>query len=136
MSLSLSSKFMAVNQWYNHHQHRPDIVEVLANQTQLLQRMVEVVERRINGENFQGPQEEDLMQKIERFIRLKPPTFSCSDDPLDADDWLRVIETKLDLTNYTDEECVAIATHQLKGSAKSWWDNYSDFHPVTYRKFE
>jgi hypothetical protein len=31
-----------------------------------------------------------------------------------------VIESKLDLTNCTDEEGVAIATHQLKGSAKSW----------------
>jgi hypothetical protein len=48
--------------------------------------MVEAVERQINDEDFQGPPEEDLMQKIERFILLKPPTFSCSDDPLDADD--------------------------------------------------
>jgi hypothetical protein len=27
---------------------------------------------------------------------------------------LRVIESKLDLTNCTDEECVAIAAHQLE----------------------
>jgi hypothetical protein len=31
------------------------------------------------------------MRKIKRFIRLKAPTFSYSDDLLDADDWLRVI---------------------------------------------
>jgi hypothetical protein len=42
---------------------------------------------------------------------------------------LRVIETKLDLTVYTGEECVAIAAHQLDGSAKSWWDNYAASHP-------
>jgi hypothetical protein len=30
---------------------------------------------------------------------------------------LREIETKLDLTVYTGEECVAIAAHQLDGSA-------------------
>jgi hypothetical protein len=48
---------------------------------------------------------------------LKAPTISYSDKPLDADDWLRVIETKLDLTVYTGEECVAIAAHQLDGSA-------------------
>jgi hypothetical protein len=51
------------------------------------------------------------------------------DEPLDTDDWLRVIETKLDLTVYTGEECVAIAAHQLDGSAKSWWDNYAASHP-------
>jgi hypothetical protein len=101
--------------------------------------MVEAVERRINGENFQGPPEEDLMQKIERFIRLKTPTLSYSDKLLDADDWLRVIESKLDLTKCTDKECVAIAAHQLEGSAKSWWDNCSDSHPnpahITWWKF-
>jgi hypothetical protein len=50
---------------------------------------------------------------------LKAPTISYSDQPLDVDDWLRKIETKLDLTVYTGEECVAIAAHQLDGSAKS-----------------
>jgi hypothetical protein len=59
-----------------------------------------------------GPHEE-----IEGFIRLEAPTISYSDQPLNADDWLRVTETKLDLTVYTDEECVAIAAHHLDGSA-------------------
>jgi len=30
---------------------------------------------------------------------------------MDADDWLRIIETKLDFTNCNDEECVALAVH-------------------------
>jgi hypothetical protein len=50
------------------------------------------------------------------------------DDPLDANDWLRVIKTKLDLTVCSDEECVTIATHQLEGPAKAWWDNYTASH--------
>jgi hypothetical protein len=48
---------------------------------------------------------------------LKAPTISYSDQPLNADDWLRVTETKLDLTVYTGEEGVATAAHQLDGSA-------------------
>jgi hypothetical protein len=47
---------------------------------------------------------------------------------MDADDWLRVIKTELDLTNYTDEEFVALAVHQLEGPAKSWYDSYCDSH--------
>ena len=47
---------------------------------------------------------------------------------MDADDWLRIIETKLDFTNCNDEECVALAVHQLEGLAKSWWDSYWDSH--------
>jgi hypothetical protein len=40
-----------------------------------------------------------------------------------------VIETKLNHTIYTDEECVAIVAHRLEGPAKSWWDNYTASHP-------
>jgi L-rhamnose isomerase len=58
---------------------------------------------------------------------------------MDADDWLRVIKTKLDLTNCTDEECVALAVHQLEGPTKSWWDSYCDSHQdpahITWEEF-
>jgi hypothetical protein len=30
------------------------------------------------------------------FLRLKPPTFAGSSNPLDADDWLRTIKRKLE----------------------------------------
>src|SRR4051812_10539622 len=33
------------------------------------------------------------------FILLKPPVFRCSCEPLEADDWLRSIERKLDTTH-------------------------------------
>jgi hypothetical protein len=85
--------------------------------------MGEAMEHCGNGGNHAAPQGEDLTTKIERFIRLKAPTFNYSDDPLDADDWLRVIETKLNITVCCDDECVAIVVHQLDGRAKSWWDN-------------
>jgi hypothetical protein len=101
------------------------LVEVMALQTQLMQRMAEAMEHRGNDGHRIAPQDEDLTRKIERFIHLKAPTFSYSDDPLEADDWLRVIETKLDLTVCSGEECVAIAAHQLEGPAKAWWDNYT-----------
>jgi hypothetical protein len=61
-------------------------VEVREVQTQLMQRMAEAMEHRGNGRNRTAPQDEDLTRKIKRFIRLKDPTFSYSDDPLEADD--------------------------------------------------
>jgi hypothetical protein len=101
----------------------------MAVQTQLMQRMAKAMEHHGNGGNRADPPDEDLTRKIKRFICRKAPTFSYSDDPLEADDWLRVIETKLDLTVSSDEECVAIAAHQLEGPAKAWWDNYTATHP-------
>jgi hypothetical protein len=104
-----------------------------------MQRMAEAMEYRGNGRNRNAPLDEDLTKKIGRFIYLKAPTFSYSDDPLDANDWLRVIEIKLDLTICSNEECVAIPTHQLEGPAMSWWDNYSTSHPnpafITWLEF-
>jgi hypothetical protein len=75
--------------------------------------MAEAMEHRGNGGNHVVPQDEDLTRKIERFIRLKAPTFRYSDDSFEADDWMRVVEIKLNLTVCSDEECVAIP-------AKAW----------------
>jgi hypothetical protein len=101
--------------------------------------MAEAMEHRGNGGNCGTPQDEDLTRKIKRFSRLKAPTFSYSDDPLEANDWLRVIETKLDLTVCSNEECVAIASRQLEGPAKAWLDNYTATHPnpafITWLEF-
>jgi hypothetical protein len=41
-----------------------------------MQSMTEAMEHRGNGGNRATPQDEDLTRKIERFIRLKYPTFS------------------------------------------------------------
>ena len=57
----------------------------MALQTQLMQRMADAVENRVGG-NRNAPVEEDFAKKIERFLRLKDPTFSYSDDPPKADD--------------------------------------------------
>jgi hypothetical protein len=53
---------------------------MMAVLTQLTQRMAEIMEHRGNGGNRAAPQDEDLTRKIERFIHLKAPTFSYSDD--------------------------------------------------------
>jgi hypothetical protein len=68
-----------------------------------MQRMAEAMEHHGNSGNRAAPSNEDLTRKIKTFIHLKAPTFSYSDDPLEVDDWLRVIETKLDLTICSDE---------------------------------
>jgi N-glycosylase/DNA lyase len=66
---------------------------------------------------------------LEGFLKLRPPTFdTADDDPIAAEDWLREMEKKLDLTTCTNEECVGVAAHQLTGTARAWWDSYCDAH--------
>ena len=83
----------------------PTIAEAMASQTQLLQQLVQIV-----AQNQETPKE-GRRKRIESFLKLKPPAFDHSDDPLEAKDWFREILKKLDLTACTDEECVALATH-------------------------
>ena len=74
-------------------------------QTRLMETLAEGLLRR-NG----GPPN-DFQHKLEGFLKLNPPTFDSSDDPIDTVDWLREIEKKLDLTTCSDEECVGVAAH-------------------------
>ncbi|XP_066167809.1 uncharacterized protein [Oryza sativa Japonica Group] len=65
-----------------------------------------------------------------------PPTFSSTTNPMEANDWLRAIEKKLNLLQCNDQEKVAFATHQLQGPASAWWDNYVVTRPdATKEKF-
>jgi hypothetical protein len=73
------------------------------------------------------------------FLRVKPPTFSSTTNPIEANDWLHAIEKKLNLLQCNDQEKIAFATHQLQGPASVWWDNYMVTRPagteVTWTEF-
>jgi cobalamin biosynthesis protein CbiD len=45
------------------------------------------------------------------------PTFSHDEEPMDADDWLKSIEKKLQVVQCNNREKVLLASHQLFGSA-------------------
>jgi hypothetical protein len=45
------------------------------------------------------------------------PAFSHSVDPLDADDWLKVLSKKLDITHCNDQEKALYASGGLEGAA-------------------
>jgi hypothetical protein len=47
---------------------------------------------------------------------------------MDADDWLKTIEKKLQVVQCTNRERVLFAAHQLVGPAADWWDAYVEAH--------
>ena len=57
-------------------------------------------------------------------MRTKPPVFEGSADPLEADDWLKEVERKLNLVDVRPVDRVKYAAHQLKGVAANWWENF------------
>jgi hypothetical protein len=49
-------------------------------------------------------------------------------EPMDADDWLKTVERKLQVVQYNNREKVLLATHQLIGPTADWWDAYVEAH--------
>jgi hypothetical protein len=47
---------------------------------------------------------------------------------MNADDWLKTIEKKLQVVQCTNRESVLFAAHQLVGPGVDWWDAYVKAH--------
>jgi hypothetical protein len=47
----------------------------------------------------------------------KPPTFFYAVEPMDADDWLKSMDKKLQVVQCDNREKVLLASHQLSGPA-------------------
>ncbi|KAE8774085.1 hypothetical protein D1007_53599 [Hordeum vulgare] len=58
-------------------------------------------------------------------MRITPPIFTETTEPLDADDWIRTIEDLLALVKCTDDRYkVLYASHCLGGTTRAWWDGF------------
>ena len=73
-----------------------------------------LVQNQGNNNNNPPPPPVD---NLARFLRLQPPVFSSSTEPIVADDWLRKIGRELTIAGCTNAERVCFAAHQLDGLA-------------------
>ncbi|CAO2143358.1 unnamed protein product [Urochloa humidicola] len=77
--------------------------------------------------------------KLQEFMTHRPPTFSHSADPLEADDWLKTVEKMLNIAQCSDREKVLYASEHLEGTAGDWWDAYTVAHAnadtITWQEF-
>jgi hypothetical protein len=82
-----------------------------------------------NHNNNGANGDEEPQTKLRDFQNSNPPTFTKSTEPLDADDWLRTIENKLEYAGVGEDEKVLYATHFLAGAAGAWWENVRAMQP-------
>jgi hypothetical protein len=84
----------------------------------------------------QGPCETSYLD----FSKTRPPLFVKAEDPLEADEWVRVIEQKFGLIRCTETQKLLFAAQQLRGPASIWWGNYVAIQPaghqVTWDEFK
>jgi hypothetical protein len=73
------------------------------------------------------------------FLVTHPPTFVEAADPLEADNWLHITESKFGLMHCTDFQKTLYMVQQLRGSASAWWANFTatlqDDHQVSWAEF-
>src|SRR5437868_4701000 len=67
------------------------------------------------------------------FAGTHPPTFAKAEDPLEADSWIRLMESKFELITCTETQKTLFAAHQLRGVAASWWATFLAMQPAGYQ---
>jgi hypothetical protein len=73
----------------------PTLEQVLIMQDQMLQTMQQTMTNMQQAPQYQPMPQQQPRDKLGEFMRTKPPTFSHSVEPVDANDWLKTVEKKL-----------------------------------------
>jgi hypothetical protein len=68
------------------------------------------------------------MDRLRDFYRTKLPTFSYAVELMDAHDWLKSVEKKLQVVQCNNHEKVLVGSHQFSGPTADWWDAYVEAH--------
>jgi hypothetical protein len=86
----------------------PTLEQVLAMQAQMLQTMQQIMVNWLAQPQVPPPSSSDRLGDLQR---TKVPTFSHAVEPMDADDWLKSIEKKLQVVQWNNHERVLLASH-------------------------
>ena len=55
-------------------------------------------------------------------MKLNPPEFMGTTDPLVVEKWLKKLDTIFEVMEVTKEQKLSLATFMLKGEARNWWE--------------
>jgi hypothetical protein len=119
----------------------PTLQELMAQQNEILRQLAQ---RQPPPQHYGGGdhQRHPAAATYQEFLSTQPPLFTRAEDPLDADVWLRVVESKFPLLHGVCSEVtkVRFATQQLRGLARTWWYHFlamqSDDREVEWREFK
>jgi hypothetical protein len=106
------------------------LVNATADNTRFLREMVGQQFQQQDGRGYQqGPRETSYMD----FSETRSPLFVKVEDPLEADEWLRVIEQKFGLLRCSETQKPLFAAQQLRGPASTWWGNFVAIQPANHQ---
>jgi hypothetical protein len=84
----------------------------------------------------QAPRDTTYME----FSKTCPHVFVKAEEPLQADEWICVMEQKFRLIQYMETQKPLFAAQQLRGAANTWWANFIAIQPegplITWAEFK
>jgi hypothetical protein len=77
----------------------------------------------------QGQDNGGRVVSLSDFQNTRPLPFASAAKPMDAEDWLRDTERKLDAVDCNDEEKLWYISYMLTGPAACWWETVLTMKP-------
>jgi hypothetical protein len=106
------------------------LVNATTDNTRFLREMAGQQMQQQGGRAYlQGPRETSYLD----FSETRPPLFVKAEDPLEADEWIRVIEQKFGLLRCTEIQKTLFAAQQLCGPTSTWWGNFVAVQPANHQ---
>ena len=104
--------------------------QMIAAQTQLMTMMAQFMANQNAPPPPPPPPPPPQVDRLERFLKLRPTKFSNATEPIVADDWLRSVNKDLVTCECTEPEKVRFTAYLLEGPAEQWWDTFQITHPM------
>jgi hypothetical protein len=113
------------------------LVNATADNTRFLRELVGNQFQQHGGRGQpQGPRDATYL----KFSETHPPLFIKAEEPLEANEWIRVMEQKFKLIRCTETQKPLFAAQQLRGPTSTSWANFSAIQPaghlVTWAEFK
>jgi hypothetical protein len=109
----------------------PTVQELMAQQNEILRQLLQ---RQPHPQQHGGgqPQRPPAVATYQKFLSTQPPLFTKAEDPLDANVWLRVVESKFPLLtgDCPNDTKACFAAQQHRGPARTWWDHFRAMLPA------
>jgi hypothetical protein len=106
------------------------LVNATADNTRFLREMAGQQFQQQGGQGYpQGPRETSYLD----FSKTRPSLFVKAEDPLEAGEWIHVIEQKFGLLRCSETQKPLFAAQQLRGPASTWWGNFVAVQPANHQ---
>jgi hypothetical protein len=106
------------------------LVTATADNTRFLREMAgQQLQQQGRRAYLQGPRETSYLD----FLETRPPLFVKAEEPLEADEWIQVIEQKFGLLRCMETQKPLFVVQQLRGPANTWRRNYVAIQPAGHQ---